>query len=158
MPNPIDLTGPITEAVNGAAERGHPVVIAYVDDSGYPATSFRGSAQVYSPTQLAVWARKPDEGLARCVARRPEVTLLYYGPGTATKFLSFRGRARVDPDARDAVYGNMVELERKADPDRAGVAVVIDVEQVIGRGANGQINQRSASSSSAGYPRPENSM
>jgi hypothetical protein len=52
----------------------------------------------------------------------------------------------------------MVELERKADPDRAGVAVVIDVEQVIGRGANGQINQRSASSSSAGYPRPENSM
>ena len=51
--------------------------------------------------------------------------------------LSIRGRARVDPSADDAVYAGMIEGERGQDPDRKGVAVVIDVESVRGFGADG---------------------
>jgi hypothetical protein len=149
MADSVDLTGDIAAAVNGAAASGHPIVISYVDDDGYPATSFRGSAQVYSPRQLAVWARKPDEGLARAIADRPKVSLVYFNrdsPGP--RYLAFRGLARVDPNAKNTVYANMIESEQRVDPDRHGVAVVIDVEVVQGAGSTGRIEQRHTQKSS----------
>ena len=134
----LDLTGDIAKAVQGAAERGHTFVIGYVDADGYPSTSYRGSTTVLGPTQLAVWARNPDEGLAPAVAERPKVTLLYFeneGPGP--RFLSIRGRATVAPEANEQVYGSMWGVERDLDPERKGVAVVIDVESVKGANADG---------------------
>jgi hypothetical protein len=138
MADPLDLTGEITEAVTGAALRGHPLVIGYVDEDGYPALSFRGSAQVYGPQQLAVWARKRDDGVAKTVTTNPKVSVVYYGPeGPGPKFLSMRGTARVDESANDAVYAGMVEMEQQADAERKGVAVIIDVESVMGFASGG---------------------
>ena len=74
----IDLTGEVAEAVNGAVLRGPALVLGYVADDGSPSLSYRGSAQVYSTDQLAVWARKPVEGLAQAITARPTVSLLYY--------------------------------------------------------------------------------
>jgi hypothetical protein len=142
MADPIDLLGDIALAVNGAAERSEALAVGYVDDAGYPAVSFRGSTQVHGPQQLAIWARKADDGLARAIAERPQVTLVYYGPGSpGPLFLSFRGRARVDASANDAVYAAMIEGERQQDPDRKGVAVLIDVESVQGFAADGPFQQ-----------------
>jgi hypothetical protein len=139
----VNLTGDIAAAVNTAATSGHPIAVSYVDHDGYPSTSFRGSAQVYGPEQLAVWARKPDEGLAAAITDRPEVCLVYFNresPGP--RYLSFRGRAHVEPAAKDTVYENMIEGEQRLDPDRRGVAVVIDIELVQGVGSNGRLEQR----------------
>jgi hypothetical protein len=138
MADPLDLTGDITLAVTGAAERGTAIAVGYVDDEGYPALSYRGSTVVFSPQQLAVWARKTDSGLAADVAERPKVALLYFAPhGPGPRALTFRGRARVDASANDAVWNAMPQQERDFDPDRKGVAVVIDVDRVDGWGADG---------------------
>jgi hypothetical protein len=143
--DPLDLTGDIAAAVNGAAGRGHALALSYIDDDGYPTVSFRGSTQVHGPETLAVWARKADEGFARAIAARPQVGLVYYGPGgPGPMFLRFRGRAHVDPSANDAVYAGMIEGERQQDPRRAGVAVIIDVERVEGFGADGPFVQERA--------------
>ena len=80
MADPLDLTGDIAEALNGASARGHQLALGYTDDDGYPVVTFRGSAQVYGP-------------------------------------------------------------ERQQDPDRGGVAVIIDVERVQGFRADGPFQQ-----------------
>jgi hypothetical protein len=142
MADPIDLTGDIALAVDGAAARGHTLAVGYVDDAGYPVVSFRGSTQVHDAQHLALWARNPDDGLAKAITQRPQVTLVYYGPGDpGPMYLSFRGRAHVDPAANDAVYAAMIDGERGQDPDRKGVAVLIEVESVQGFGTDGGFQQ-----------------
>ncbi len=133
MADAMDLTGEIAAGVDGALERGHAIAIGYVDDDDYPVVTFRGSTQVHSTTQLAFWARKLDDGIVAAIADRPQVSLLFHetdGPGPL--YLSFRGRARVDPAANDKVYAAMIEAERARDPERKGVAVIVDVESVHG--------------------------
>lgn len=138
MADPLDLTGDVAAAVEGAAARGSALVLGYIGDDGFPAISFRGSTQVHGPQQLAVWARKRDDGLAKVVAERPQVSLLYYeadGPGP--KYLAFQGRARVEPSANDEVYAAMIDGEKRQDPERNGVAILIDVDNVSGFRADG---------------------
>ena len=68
MPDPLDLTGEIAAAIDGAALRGATLALAYVRDDLSPAVSFRGSTHVHSPTELALWARKRDSGLVTAIA------------------------------------------------------------------------------------------
>ena len=125
MPDAVNLTGEIAGAINGAALRGVPIPVAFVRDDGSPSVSYRGSTYVYSPTQLAIWARKRDEGLASAIVQRPRVSLVFFeyqGPGA--RYLAIEGRARLAPDASDEVYANMIEPERSQDPDKNGIAVI----------------------------------
>jgi hypothetical protein len=138
MSDPIDLTDGFAEAIDGAFERLHPVVIAYVDAAGKPAVSFRGSTQVHGADQIAVWARKPDSGLAASIADRPDVSLTYFDPtGPSPGFFGAKGRARVDASVNEQVYAKMPQPERDRDPEAKGVAVVIDVDAIFGFGADG---------------------
>jgi hypothetical protein len=139
MTDKLDLTGEIAEAVDGAALRGKTLALAYQGEDGYPAVSFRGSTQVYGPQQLAIWARKADEGFAKAVAERPQVSLVYYGgpDGPGPMFLSFKGRAHVDPSANEQVWSRMIEGEQQQDADRRGVAVIVEVERAEGFAATG---------------------
>lgn len=134
----LDLTGDIATAIDGAAEHGTAIVIGYVDANGAPSLSFRGSTQVYSKDQLAVWARNPNQGLPVAVKDRPQVSLIYYNRQTpGPYYLSIKGRAHVAPEANQTVYDNMVKGEQERDPDRKGVAVLIDVDTVDGGGTDG---------------------
>jgi hypothetical protein len=143
MADKLDLTGEIAEAIDGAALRGETAVLGYVGDDGYAALSFRGSLQVHSQTQLAFWSRQAEGGAVAAIADDPKVSVLYYGgaDGPGPVFLSFHGLAHVEPAADDAVYAAMIEGERGQDPDRAGVAVVIDVQSVRGFAAGGGFEQ-----------------
>lgn len=143
MADKVDLTGAIAEAIDGAATRGATPVLGHAGDEGYAALSFRGSTQVHGPTQLAFWSRKTEGGVVDAIAADPRVSLLYYGgaEGPGAKYVSIRGRAHVAPDQNDAVYAAMIEGERDQDPDRGGVAVVVDVESVFGFGADGAFEQ-----------------
>jgi hypothetical protein len=135
MADKLDLTTKaIPDAINEAVLRGRQPAIAYVNDAGDPEISFRGSTYVFGPDQLAIWVRKQDSGLAVAIKARPHVGLVYYGghEGPGPAFLSFKGSARVDTSADDAVYAAIVEPERQQDPERKGVAVIIDVDSVQG--------------------------
>jgi hypothetical protein len=139
MADKLDLTGDIASAVDSAASRGHSLALGYVDEDGDASVSFRGSTHVHGSQQLAIWARKPDQGFAKAIAAHPQVSLLYYSPGggPGPMHLSLRGRAHVDPSANDEVYSAINEGERQQDPDRKGVAVIIDVDSVNGLGDDG---------------------
>jgi hypothetical protein len=146
MTDALDLTGEIAAALDGAALRGATPALAYVRDDLSPAVSFRGSTHVHSATELALWARKPDSGLATAIAERPKVSLVYYGgpDGPGPLFLSIEGRARVAPEINDRVWEAMIEGERQQDPERNGVAVLIEVDSVSGAGADGFFQQARA--------------
>jgi hypothetical protein len=142
MPDPIDLTGDIAEAIDGAVLRGAQPAVAYVRPDGSPSVSFRGSTQVHGPQQLAIWARKRDEGLAAAIGTNPRVAVvLYSAEGPGVKFVSIEGRARVAPELNDEVFDGMVEVEQSLDAERNGVAVIIDVDSVAGAGENGFFQQ-----------------
>jgi hypothetical protein len=143
MPDALDLMGEIASAIDGAALRGATLALAYVRDDLSPAVSFRGSTHVHSPTELALWARKRDSGLTAAVTERPRVSLVYYGgpDGPGPMFLSIEGRARVAPEINDEVWAAIIEGERRQDPERNGVAVVIEVDSVAGASAGGFFQQ-----------------
>jgi hypothetical protein len=147
MADKLDLGGEIAEAIDGAALRGKTAVLGYAGDDGYVGLSFRGSLQVHSPTQLAFWSRKAEGGVVEAIADDPKVSVLYYGgaDGPGPLFLSIHGLAHVDRSVDDAVYAAMIEGERGQDPDRAGVAVVIDVQSVQGFGSAGGFEQAAGS-------------
>jgi hypothetical protein len=143
MPDTLDLTGDIAAAVDGAALRGATLAVAYVRENGSPSVSLRGSTQVHGPGELAVWARKRDSGLAVAIAKEPRVSLVYYGgpDGPGPMFLSIEGRARVAPELNEQVWAAMIDGERQQDPERQGVAVLIEVDSVAGAGAEGYFQQ-----------------
>jgi len=113
--------------------------MGYVDEDGNASVSFRGSTHVHGSQQLAIWARKPDEGFAKAIADHPQVTLVYYSPdgGPGPRYLSFAGRAHVDRSANDEVYAAIIQGERDQDTDRNGIAVIVDVDSVNGFDADG---------------------
>jgi hypothetical protein len=130
---PLELSDEIAAAVDGAFEAGMPVMVAYVDADGWPHLSYRGTTQVFGPQQLAVWARNPEGGLPNAVRERPRVTLFFRNPTTRQTYV-FYGRARIagDPETRTAVYEHAPEFEQGMDPDRLGVAVIVDLDRVDG--------------------------
>jgi hypothetical protein len=131
----LELTDDMKRAVDAAFEMRRPMVIAYVDESGAPRLSYRGSTQAFSDTQLAIWVRKPEGRILESIEARPAVALLYgYFEPDDRGFMIFRGRARVDGSeaVRKRVYEQAHEFERNQDPERKGVAVVIDLDSVEG--------------------------
>jgi hypothetical protein len=134
MADKLELNGEIAGAIDTAASRGRLVALGYVDEHGDASVSFRGSTHVHGSQQLAIWVRKADEGFAKAIAAHPQVSLVYYSPGggPGPRYLSFKGRAHVDSSANDEVYSAIIEGERQQDPDRKGVAVIIDVDSVNG--------------------------
>ena len=142
MPDPVNLTGEIATAIDGAVLRGHPLAVSFVRDDGSPSVSFRGGTYVRSPNQLAIWVRKRDSGLAAAIVERPRVSLVFLEPeGPGARYLAIEGRARVASELDEEVYGAIVDPERQQDPERKGVAVLVDVDSVTGAGSNGFFQQ-----------------
>ena len=131
----IVLSDEMRLAIERALDDGCPVISSSVDGDGQPSLSFYGSTQAHSDDQLAIWVRNPGGAFLRRIAANPHVAFLYRNP-ERRQMWQFHGRARVvdDPDARDAIYEGSHKLERDRDPDRLGVAVIIDLDRVLERG------------------------
>jgi hypothetical protein len=131
----LKLTDQIREIVNGALSRGRPISLAYVDASGRPSLSFRGSTQAYDDTSLAIWVRNAHDGILGAVAKNPDVTLLYGDLSPDSRaFITFRGRARFEQAeaVRRQVYDNSPEPERERDKERKGAPLIIELDSVEG--------------------------
>ena len=150
-PAGLRLTEEISSAVNGAFDNQTPMMIAYTDGGGEIHLSFRGTIQAYSDNQLAVWARDPGGGLPRHITARPKVTLFYHDPKTRTTY-TFYGRAWItdNPGTRAVIFGNSPPRERQMDFRRRGVAIVVDLDKVEGRGPAGRGLMLRASAGGAG--------
>jgi hypothetical protein len=137
----IDLGDEIRDHVNGALMAGNPIIVATVDEAGRPRLSFRGSTQVFSKDQLGFWIRNVEGSTVTALRSNPHVALMYRN-GAQRVFLQFAGRARIAEGAdRERVFDAAPEFERKADPEKKGVAVIVDldsVEGLLGLDAEGQ--------------------
>jgi hypothetical protein len=128
----IELSDEIREHINGALMAGNPMIVASVDAAGKPRISYRGSTQAYSADQLGFWARNAEGSTMESIRTNPNVSLMYRHPAQRV-VLQFAGRARVAEGAeRDRVYDLAPEFEQKADPEKKGVAVIIDLDKVEG--------------------------
>jgi hypothetical protein len=139
-PTPLVLTPAIKDAVNGALGNDTPIIVAYVDATGQPHLSPRGTAQAFSDDQLAVWNRDPQGGMSRGIAANPKVALYYRDPNTRTTY-QFAGRARVtaEPGERARIYEHSPAIERNLDASRLGVAVIVDLDLVEGGSPAGRV-------------------
>jgi hypothetical protein len=139
-PQPLRLSQAIKAAVDGAMDNGTPAILGYTGEDGKPHLSFRGTTQAFSDDQLAVWARYEDAGLPSAIRENPHVSVVYYARGQGN--LIFEGRARIEPDPhlRDRIFDKSSVLEQRADPERNGVAIVIDLDKVTGRMAGERVN------------------
>lgn len=139
-PTAVELDDEIRTAIDGALGNGTPVVVAYVDDAGQPHLSLRGTVQVLDGGTLALWIRNPEGGLLKGIQGNPKLALMYRSSQPRATY-QFHGRARRDdtPEVRDRVYDNSPEVERNFDPQRGGVAVVVDVDRVEGRDSRGPV-------------------
>jgi Pyridoxamine 5'-phosphate oxidase len=134
------LTPEIKELVNSGLTSGNPLALAVVTPDNKPSLSFRGSTQVYSDNQLGLWVRNTTGGTIEAIGKNPNVALIYHS--ATTPLLNFQGRARIATDAaeRNRVFENSPERERNSDPERKGIAIIIDLDKVEGVlrfGANG---------------------
>jgi hypothetical protein len=137
----IVLDEEIKGLINGALAGGTPIILATADAKGRPRLTFRGSLQVFSEDQVGFWARNAEGATMENIASNPAVAMMYRNPKTLI-MLQLVGRARlVEGDQRDRVYDNAPEFERNSDPQKKGVAVLVDIDQVegfLGMTADGQ--------------------
>ena len=129
----LKLTPTIKSFVNNALATRHPMLIAYVDATGQPVVTFRGSTQAFSDDQLAIWIRNAEGSFISSIQKNPKVALMYRDEESKATY-QFKGRARIASDAasRQQVYATMAQVERDHDFAQAGVAVVIDLDLVQG--------------------------
>lgn len=129
---PIELTDEIRDHVNGALAKGSPMIIAVVTPEGRPRLSFRGSTQVFSADQLSFWARNAEGETMEALLKNPNVAFMYRAAATRTT-LQFTGRARrAEGEERDRVYDISPEFEQKADPEKKGLGIIVDLDRVEG--------------------------
>jgi hypothetical protein len=137
----ITLDDELKGIINGALETASPMVLASVDKEGRPRLTFRGSIQAFSDDQVGFWARNTEGSTMENLTGNPHVAMMYRNAQTRV-VLQLSGRARVAAGAeRDRVFDNAPEIERKADPERKGVGVLVDLDRVegfLGMGADGK--------------------
>jgi predicted pyridoxine 5'-phosphate oxidase superfamily flavin-nucleotide-binding protein len=128
----LKLDDELKTLINGALSERTPMVLASVDAEGRPRLTFRGSIQAYSDDQVGFWARNPAGGTMDNIAANPNVSMMMRNPDTRV-VLQLIGRARrVEGAERDQVYANAPEFEQRADADKKGAAVVVDLDKVEG--------------------------
>lgn len=135
----------VRAAVDRALVERHPMLLAYTTPLGQPVLSYRGSTQVHSDDQLAMWVRNPDGEFIRAIAANPRVALMYRNEDSRATY-QFQGRARVSasPEDRRIVFERSAEAERAHDFAMLGVAVIVDLDRLEGYegvGPGGQVGQ-----------------
>lgn len=137
----VHFTDDIKEVVATAYGAGAPPIVAYVDENGQPSLSIRGSTQVYSDNQLAIWVRA-GSNLPNALAKNNRVSVFIRNPETRAT-LNFRGRATLvnDEEVRKKVWSSAHENEQKADPEMKGQPLILDVDRLDGRTPAGPVRQ-----------------
>src|SRR5262249_46284939 len=73
----MKMSPELKKLVNNALATRHPMLVAYVDETGQPVLSFRGSTQAFSDDQLSIWVRNSDGNFLNSVAKHPNLAFMY---------------------------------------------------------------------------------
>lgn len=132
----VELTEEFQTAINNAFTDGCPIVWTSAGADGQPSLAFFGTTQAYSGHEIAIWMRTTNRGFLARIEENPRVAMLYRNAPARLAF-QIHGEARRvdDPAVKKHVYESAPEIERNADPERLGTAVVVDITRVIQRGA-----------------------
>ncbi len=131
----IQLPDDLKTAINNAFTDGYVITWTSVGADQQPSSNFFGTSQAFSDHELAIWMRTPERGFLQRIAENPKVTMMYRNPTTRLAFQIHGEARRVDDESvKRRVYDSAAEAEQKADPERKGTAVIVDVVRVIQRG------------------------
>ena len=132
--------------INAALANNTPMSVAYVDEDGTPNLSLRGSVQVYSDTQLSIWVRNKEGGMAKAIAKNPNMSLLYRDNHTrSTLIVKGKGHIETDDETVNRVWNNIQDVEQKHETRESGCALIIDVVSMGGGTPRGGVRvQRDA--------------
>lgn len=130
---PVVLSTAMRAKINSAEDDRMPVLFAYVTPDGRPEQMYRSSTHTHGDDQLAFWNARPDGSFLASIAVNPRVSAIYRHDATH-EMLEMSGRARVIKDADEArgIYDARSNVVRDADPNRSGVAVVIELDRITG--------------------------
>lgn len=133
------LPAVVRTAINGALANNTPITVAYTGDDGRPVLSLRGSTQVYGKAALSMWVRNPKGGTVEA-ARAGKAFSLLYRDSSRRMTLVMSGKGRIaDGAERERVWSISPEVEKRHDPERKGVAVIIDLDKVAGNTPSGPV-------------------
>src|SRR6185437_3093344 len=126
------LDDEVKRLIDTALSERSPMIVASVDTQGRPRLTFRGSVQTFSDDQVGFWARNPGGGTMTNIAGNPHVSMVMRNPDNRV-ILQLMGRARIAEGAdRNRVYDNAPEIEQRADADKKGAGVIVDLDRVEG--------------------------
>jgi len=127
MKLPPDAKG-ILEA---AYQKSYPCTLATASKDGKPDIGIKGSMMVFDDESLAYWERTKRAHLNNILAN-PKVAVICWDGHEKTGYRFF-GTAQIVEDSavRDAVRERVSETEKKLDPDKQGLAIIIKVSAVI---------------------------
>lgn len=132
----VELTEEFQTAINNAFTDGCPIIWTSAGANGQPSLAFFGTTQAYSDHEVAIWMRTTNRGFLQRIEENPQVAMMYRNaPARLTFQIHGEARRVDDPAVKKHVYESAAEAEQKADPDRLGTAVIVDVVRVIQRGA-----------------------
>ncbi|MBM4411152.1 MAG: pyridoxamine 5'-phosphate oxidase family protein [Chloroflexi bacterium] len=131
----IELPEEFQTAINNAFTDGFPIIWTSAGANGQPSLAFFGTTQAYSDHEVAIWMRTTNRGFLARIEENPQVAMMYRNAPARLTFQIHGEAHRVDdPAVKKHVYEHSAEAEQKADPDRLGTAVIVDVVRVIQRG------------------------
>jgi hypothetical protein len=141
---PTNVIPPVARGmINGALANNIPMAISYVAENGKPRLSIRGSIQVYSDTEIAVWVRNKQSSLPAAVSKNPSLALLYRDNGTrSTLMIHGEGRIETGDEMCDRVWEMIPDVEQKHETRESGCALIIDVESIVGNSPAGGIRMQ----------------
>jgi predicted pyridoxine 5'-phosphate oxidase superfamily flavin-nucleotide-binding protein len=131
-PSPLKLTTEIKSLIAGAFDSGNVLVLGTVSQDQKPLLSFRGSTAVFDDEHLSFWIRNNQGGTIEAIRNNPQVAMMYRS--STVPMLQFSGRARIaqSPGERDRVFGLAHQKEQAQDPERKGVAVIVELDKIYG--------------------------
>ena len=136
----IGLNDDMKKRLVEALTDGRPVVAAYVSPSGDPQVAFYGSIHAYSDSELALWVRNPKAEFLDAIQHNPKVGFMYSDMSSRVFYRMYGRAARTsDESALERIFEGMHQLEQGLDPDRKGVAVLVELDEVAGRDQHGEM-------------------
>lgn len=132
----MKIPSTLRDLVNSALADGVPCLVGTASPDGWPQISPKGSVLVLDDRTLAYWERVRRTAKAN-LAVNPRVVVWYRNPAKADALprgaaVRFYGTAALHESGpiRDQVWAQVVPAERDRDPERKGLAVVIQIERV----------------------------
>lgn len=133
----IKMDSKIADLLAKALEDGVPCLIGTASADGHPQITPRGSVAVFDEKTLSFWERSHRSSQAQ-IAANPQVVVYFRNPARAAEMpwrgaaLRFHGKARIVASGpeRERAWEVTVPLEQSKDPEKKGVAVLIDIERI----------------------------